>query len=44
MPLEVLNQLTAAFESWHEEEGLRTTSLRGLNHAREPSLSGQLQW
>eukprot|EP00913_Durusdinium_trenchii_P017549 g16490.t1 len=31
-PVEVLNQLTAAFESWHEEEGLRTTSLRGLNH------------
>lgn len=30
--MEVLNQLTAAFESWHEEEGLRTTSLRGLNH------------
>lgn len=31
-PVEVLNQLTAAYESWREEESLRTTSLRSLNH------------
>lgn len=31
-PVKVLNQLTAAYESWREEESLRTTSLRSLNH------------
>lgn len=31
-PVEVLNQLTAAYESWRDEDGLRTVSLRSLNH------------
>ena len=32
---EVLNQLTAAYESWRDEDGLRTVSLRSLNHVWE---------
>ena len=39
-PVEVLNQLAAAYESWPEEDGLRTTSLRSLNHAWELNVSG----
>ena len=34
-PVEVLNQLAAAYDSWKDEDGLRTTSLRSLNHAWE---------
>lgn len=32
---EVLNQLTAAYESWRDEDGLRTVSLWSLNHVWE---------